>query len=189
MGNAEQVSFSCVGSCCHAVILFCDLLCHLPWLEAIFHRCVIFQCVETHLFCHLSNGHFLNSVLNSRDEEKFRDHGNYDPTLLTKLVRNYRSHPDILSLPSRLFYDDELVPCASMAVQNRFCLSPLLPTKNHPVVFHGVRGQNVQEGDSPSWFNPQEAWQTTVYIRALITSGVDPADVGIIAPYRKQVTN
>jgi len=128
------------------------------------------------------------SKLYLRDEEKFRDHGNYDPTLLTKLVRNYRSHPDILSLPSRLFYDDELVPCASMAVQNRFCLSPLLPTKNHPVVFHGVRGQNVQEGDSPSWFNPQEAWQTTVYIRALITSGVDPTDVGIIAPYRKQVS-
>ena len=48
-------------------------------------------------------------------------------------------------------------------------------------------GDNYQETDSPSWFNPQEALQTIGYYRQLLKVGVDPADVGIISPYRKQV--
>ena len=32
----------------------------------------------------------------------------YDSRLLTKLVRNYRSHPDILKLPNDMFYTGEL---------------------------------------------------------------------------------
>jgi hypothetical protein len=31
--------------------------------------------------------------------------GQYHPLLLCKLVRNYRSHPDIIAVPSRLFYE------------------------------------------------------------------------------------
>ena len=48
-------------------------------------------------------------------------------------------------------------------------------------------GDNYQESDSPSWFNPQEALQTIGYYRQLLKVGVDPVDVGIISPYRKQV--
>ena len=33
-----------------------------------------------------------------RDEKKFNDHGNYDPMLVTKLVKNYRSHEDIIKV-------------------------------------------------------------------------------------------
>ena len=36
-----------------------------------------------------------------------------DPRLITKLVRNFRSHPDLISLPSRLFYEGELIACAA----------------------------------------------------------------------------
>lgn len=42
-----------------------------------------------------------------RDEERFGDHGNYDPLLVTKLVQNYRSHEHLLkpySEVSHLFY-------------------------------------------------------------------------------------
>ena len=48
-------------------------------------------------------------------------------------------------------------------------------------------GDNYQESDSPSWFNPQEALQTVQYLRQVLELGVDPADIGIISPYRKQV--
>ena len=38
----------------------------------------------------------------------------YDPTMLTKLVRNYRSHINILTVPNRLFYNGELVASLHM---------------------------------------------------------------------------
>lgn len=34
----------------------------------------------------------------------------YDPRLITKLLVNYRSLPDLLSLPNKLFYEAELIP-------------------------------------------------------------------------------
>ena len=37
---------------------------------------------------------------------------NADPRLLTMLVRNFRSHTALLTVPSRLFYGNKLVPCA-----------------------------------------------------------------------------
>ena len=33
----------------------------------------------------------------------------YDARVMTKLLRNYRSHPTLLELPNRLFYANELV--------------------------------------------------------------------------------
>ncbi|CAB4062214.1 unnamed protein product [Lepeophtheirus salmonis] len=46
------------------------------------------------------------------DPNKFvtRFSDSYDSLLITKLVRNYRNHPAILKLPSKLFYHDELIP-------------------------------------------------------------------------------
>ena len=54
----------------------------------------------------------------------------------------------------------------------------------HPVIFHGVRGKNYQEGTSPSWFNPTEALQVANYYQQLMNMQVKPEDIGIIAPYR-----
>lgn len=34
----------------------------------------------------------------------------YDPRLVTKLLMNYRSLPDLLALPNKLFYEAELIP-------------------------------------------------------------------------------
>lgn len=44
-----------------------------------------------------------------RDPEGFREF-RYDPRLVTKLVMNYRSLPEILELTNSLFYDSELQP-------------------------------------------------------------------------------
>lgn len=124
--------------------------------------------------------------LYERDASRFKDHGNYDPMLVTKLVRNYRSHEDIIRVPSELFYEDELLPFADEKIAKAFQNSKVLIHPEHPVIFHGVRGQNYQEGDSPSWFNPTEAVQVAYYFQSLLNNLVDPDDVGIIAPYRQQ---
>ena len=58
--------------------------------------------------------------LYQRDETRFKDHGSYDPMLVTKLVRNYRSHEDIIKVPSDLFYDAELLPEADEKITNKF---------------------------------------------------------------------
>jgi len=55
---------------------------------------------------------FLSRLLHQfpyqRDPEGFET--GYDPRLVTKLVINYRSLPEILNLPNSLFYDSELQP-------------------------------------------------------------------------------
>ncbi|XP_043196764.1 RNA helicase Mov10l1-like [Amphibalanus amphitrite] len=124
--------------------------------------------------------------LYGRDAEKFADHGCYNPLLVTKLVNNYRSHRELLTVPSRLFYDSELVPCVDAEAANKWCRLPFLPRPGFPMLFHGVRGENIQEGDSPSWFNPTEAFQVIRYLQKLGSAGVDWDEVGVISPYRKQ---
>ncbi|XP_052213999.1 RNA helicase Mov10l1-like isoform X2 [Dreissena polymorpha] len=128
------------------------------------------------------------SPLYERNEKKFADHGSYDPLLVTKLVDNYRSHSAILHLPSRLFYHDELVVKADLSVTHTLIEWAELPTKGQPVIFHGVRGEDLREGNSPSWFNPGETVQVVRYLQALLNSSkVTCDDIGVITPYRKQV--
>lgn len=52
----------------------------------------------------------MNRFPYTRDPQGFPDSGGYDPRLVTKLVYNYRSLPDILAIPSKLFYNSELTP-------------------------------------------------------------------------------
>jgi len=80
----------------------------------------------------------INRPLYCRNEDKFSDHGCYDPLLVTKLINNYRSHPAVLKLPSAVFYHDELRPCADVRMRESLCLWEKLPNKGFPVIFHGV---------------------------------------------------
>lgn len=45
-----------------------------------------------------------------RDPQGFSHSGGYNSRLITKLALNYRSVPEILSLPSSLFYNSYLQP-------------------------------------------------------------------------------
>ncbi|XP_036375537.1 RNA helicase Mov10l1 [Megalops cyprinoides] len=119
-----------------------------------------------------------------------RDERGYNPLLVTKLVYNYRSHEALLALPSRLFYAGELCVRAQRAVVDALCHWNRLPTKGFPLIFHGVRGTEMREGNNPSWFNPSEAIQVMLYCCQLAKRLYNPiaaTDIGIIAPYRKQV--
>lgn len=44
------------------------------------------------------------------------NNGKFDERVIVKLLRNYRSHPALLELPSRLFYESELIPCADKMI-------------------------------------------------------------------------
>ncbi|XP_055509037.1 LOW QUALITY PROTEIN: RNA helicase Mov10l1-like [Leucoraja erinacea] len=116
--------------------------------------------------------------------------GSYNPLLVTKLVNNYRSHSCLLDLPAKLFYHNELKMCMDQSVANTFCNWEKLPKKGFPIIFHGLRGNEMREGSNPSWFNPKEAVQVMRYCCLLVklcTSPVQPSDIGIITPYQKQV--
>ncbi|XP_009997745.1 PREDICTED: putative helicase Mov10l1 [Chaetura pelagica] len=125
-----------------------------------------------------------------RDEDAFSACGSYNPLLITKLVKNYRSHAALLALPSKLFYHKELEVCADSSVVSSLLHWRRLPRKGFPLIFHGIRGSELREGHSPSWFNPTEAVQIMQYCCHLAKSeytAVSVADIGVITPYRKQV--
>ena len=53
-----------------------------------------------------------------------------------------------------------------------------------------LQGEDLREGNSPSWFNPVEAVQVMKYLQAVVNNNVHSLtfdDIGIITPYRKQV--
>ncbi|XP_075598809.1 RNA helicase Mov10l1 [Balearica regulorum gibbericeps] len=125
-----------------------------------------------------------------RDEDAFSACGAYNPLLITKLVKNYRSHSALLALPSKLFYHKELEVCADTSVVTCLLHWGKLPRKGFPLVFHGIRGSETREGHSPSWFNPTEAVQVMQYCCHLAKNEnavVSVTDIGVITPYRKQV--
>ncbi|XP_058159010.1 helicase MOV-10 isoform X1 [Dasypus novemcinctus] len=118
----------------------------------------------------------------------------YNPQFITKLLRNYRSHPTILDIPNRLYYDGELQACADVVDRERFCRWEGLPRQGFPIIFHGVMGKDEREGNSPSFFNPEEAATVTSYLKMLLAPSakkgkarLSPRSVGVISPYRKQV--
>ena len=52
------------------------------------------------------------------------------------------------------------------------------------------KGEDLREGNSPSWFNPVEAVQVVKYLQSLRSDNNFPlklTDIGVITPYRKQV--
>ena len=119
-----------------------------------------------------------------------KDSSNRYPTpLITKLVRNYRSHPSILKLPNNMFYDGELVAEGNPLKTFDMIRWEYLPNAKFPLFFHAVFGENLREGNSPSWFNPEEAQEVVKYVDTLVYNSrppVDQKDIGVITPYARQ---
>nr|XP_057939838.1 putative helicase mov-10-B.1 isoform X1 [Doryrhamphus excisus] len=118
----------------------------------------------------------------------------FDNNFVTKLLRNYRSHPAILKIPNELFYDGELQACADEIKRSYFCKWEHLKQMDFPVIFHGVTGLDEREANSPSYFNRAEVDVLMYYVKEVLQSSgkkgmarISPKDIGIIAPYRKQV--
>lgn len=109
----------------------------------------------------------------------------------TNLIRNYRSHPAILAVPSRLFYWDTLEPegmdTGRLAGWNAW------RGRGWPVLFHD--NVSPDELELPGliqghggWYNRGEADIACSYAQSLVASGrLGPQDVCIMSPFRAQV--
>lgn len=135
----------------------------------------------------------LERLMNQCDLYK-KDEGrkDYNPAVLTKLVQNFRSHKTILALPNSKFYDMELQACGNTELTSLACDWEGLPKKGFPLIFHGVKGKDQREGNSPSYFNIQEIEVVKRYVERLLADRfrgrkLSQRDIGIITPYRKQV--
>ncbi|EQC36827.1 hypothetical protein SDRG_05659 [Saprolegnia diclina VS20] len=105
----------------------------------------------------------------------------------TKLLRNYRSHEAILTVPNALFYDGELTPHAPKSASHNMLAWPSLPNAAAPILFHGITGAEMQDADSPSWYNLFELHAVLTYIQSLKSyPGLRLDEIGVITPYAKQ---
>ncbi|TNN84298.1 putative helicase mov-10-B.2 [Liparis tanakae] len=149
--------------------------------------------VETECLVPLAGVSLLERLM--KDFSLYRkDEGVFNNRFVTKLLCNYRSHPAILKVPNELFYDEELQCCADEMLRNSYCRWEYLNKKGFPIIFQGVTGIDEREASSPSFFNVAEVEVLMGYVRKLLqTDGkkglatISPKDIGIIAPYRKQV--
>uniref|UniRef100_A0A8C5RGE4 RNA helicase n=1 Tax=Laticauda laticaudata TaxID=8630 RepID=A0A8C5RGE4_LATLA len=118
----------------------------------------------------------------------------YNPQFVTMLLRNYRSHEDILRFSNEKFYDEKLLECGDHLITHSYCNWDELPKLKFPIIFHGVCGEDQQEGRSPSFFNTAEISVLIYYLKKLLLEnqgkkGIKtlPKEIGVISPYRKQV--
>ena len=120
----------------------------------------------------------------------------FNPAYVTLLTDNYRSHPALLTVPNERFYGGALVACAEPLRSHVMCAWAGLPEAarskqgGFPLLFHGVAGEDMREGNSPSWFNPEEATAVLAHVRSVLAqpgTGITQADIGVVSPYHKQV--
>lgn len=135
--------------------------------------------------------HLCDTNLYSRNKQT----GQFNEYYITQLVKNYRSHPELLRIPNELFYENTLEPMAKqsklwfflirmftsqrllMVIAN--CLnfftgdidwyidSNILPSKQFPMIFKSIQGQCRQSIDG-SWFNDDEIETVILAIRQLL---------------------
>ncbi|XP_078276687.1 putative helicase MOV-10 isoform X2 [Rhinoraja longicauda] len=136
----------------------------------------------------------LERLMNGNTLYQKNSDGSYNQNFVTKLLRNYRSHPQILKIPNELFYEMELENHQDPLVSNSYCQWEHLPKKDFPLIFHGVLGLDEREEKSPSFFNVDEIDEVLLYLKYLLTNQgkkgiakISPKEIGVIAPYRKQV--
>ncbi|CAE6495202.1 unnamed protein product [Rhizoctonia solani] len=106
---------------------------------------------------------------------------------VTKLLQNFRSHESIISFPNEEFYRNELVAQAPQDIADSLLNWGGLVSQGFPIVFDAVRGEDMREERSPSYFNPHEVSLVKEYVQALIPFIATPRKIGIVTPYKAQV--
>lgn len=105
----------------------------------------------------------------------------------TNLIRNYRSHPAILSVPSAHFYRDTLIPDAVIS-NTPLTTSTLWRGRKWPVLYIPHTGPDEIERDNGGWYNMSEARLACSLAQKLVLkSGVRQSDICIMSPFAAQV--
>ncbi|ORX40980.1 P-loop containing nucleoside triphosphate hydrolase protein [Kockovaella imperatae] len=108
------------------------------------------------------------------------------PPPFCDLVRNYRSLPEILMIPSTLFYEDTLVPAARdvghLAWEG-------LPNPAMPIAFLGCDSEENWIEEGASWYNLGEIRMVVETVGSLLGNVPDlrQEQIAIITPWREQV--
>uniref|UniRef100_A0A2H1VG04 RNA helicase n=1 Tax=Spodoptera frugiperda TaxID=7108 RepID=A0A2H1VG04_SPOFR len=106
---------------------------------------------------------------------------------IVMLRDNFRSHPDILEIPDKLFYKGKLRACSE---EDPLSALDILGDKRNSraIVFHGVLSKEEKIGKSPSYFNMMECEMVQHYVKRLVqVHNVPPHDIGVVTPYVRQV--
>lgn len=123
------------------------------------------------------------------------DGNQFDERFVTKLKKNYRSIPSILSIYSKLSYNNELEAEvndeSSREITLLKSLEDVLYNRQYAnekcgVFFINVNGRNLRTPESSSWFNYKEAAQVLGFVNRLKYLGISMKCVGIITPYALQ---
>ncbi|KAJ8724040.1 hypothetical protein PYW07_008020 [Mythimna separata] len=111
-----------------------------------------------------------------------------DPNYIVMLRNNFRSNPDILEIPDKLFYKGQLRALAKEDTISSIDILGESRQKSRAVVFHGVLSKEQKIGKSPSFFNMMECEIVKRYVKSLVTMhNVPMQDIGIVTPYIRQV--
>uniref|UniRef100_A0A183BM31 RNA helicase n=1 Tax=Globodera pallida TaxID=36090 RepID=A0A183BM31_GLOPA len=135
--------------------------------------------------------YFKKNGISSSLIERYEANPNYrnDPRIITVLRANYRSHPSIIAVPSRCFYNNELHVPADAQRRDALATWKALPKQGFPVFWHHVNAPEEKEMDGHLYAN-KGGWMAVVhaYIRRVCTElRVRPSGIGVIVPHNYQV--
>jgi predicted DNA helicase len=136
--------------------------------------------------------------------ERLAKHHETDPeapgTIRSLLRTQYRMHETIMGFSSQCFYDGRLVAADTVRAHTLADLgvtADALPSDEReilapeaPLVFvdtTGLDAPELQRRGSHSRENPREAEIVARLARTLLTAGVEPSQIAVIAPYDDQV--
>ena len=109
------------------------------------------------------------------------------PETSTLLDRQYRMSQRIQAFPSREFYDGALRPATGAVAARRLADLPGVDTDALPGDLRDPVSFVDPNGERDGNVNRAEADRVAAVVDAFLAAGVDPDDVGVIAPFRAQV--
>jgi DNA replication ATP-dependent helicase Dna2 len=126
-----------------------------------------------------------NDLSTSLFERLIEDH----PEAGVMLDRQYRMSQRIQAFSSREFYDGELRPASGEVAAQRLGDLPRVATTDLAEDLRGNGGVSFVDpgGHTEGNTNPVEAERVAEVVEELLAAGVEPTEIGVIAPFRAQV--